>query len=132
MQAAVAVDTGVMAPDTHRRACEWTAERLTATDVGRGATYHLRGRDGERIRVAGRHIEGRQPNYFHLGQTLAGGPFDDVVVVLFNPDWSVGYAYRVPLAAAVAHHRQPGKQGCRLMIRGNDSWRRDPGIERLA
>lgn len=121
-----------MASDTHKRACEWAAERLQALEVGRGAGYHLRGREGGRIRVAGRHIEGRQPTYFHLGQTLAGEPYDEVVVVLFNPDWSVNYAYRLSLAAAIAHHKKPGRQDCRLMIRGDDSWRRDARIERLA
>lgn len=121
-----------MAVETHERACEWAAELLDASGVGSDATYHLRGREGRRIRVAGRHIEGRQPNYFDLGKTLAGEPFDDVVVVLFNADWSIDYAYRVPLAAAVAHHKQPGRQGCRLMIRGDDAWRGDIEVEKLA
>jgi hypothetical protein len=117
---------------THERARGWTADRLGATDAGRGAGYHLRGRDGRRIRVAGRHIEKRTPNYFHLGSSLDGDPFDDAVVVLFRPDWSVEYAYRVPLSTAKRHYRQPGRQGCRLMIRGNDDWRRDPEVELLA
>lgn len=92
-----------MARETHERACEWAAGRLDAVDVGRGATYHLRGRDGRRVHVAGRHIEGRQPNYLHLGKTLAGDPFDDVVVVLFNSDWSISYAYRVDLTRFRGH-----------------------------
>jgi hypothetical protein len=121
-----------MAAETHQRAREWAATRLDAVDVGFGATYHLRDRQGRRVRVAGRHIGGRQPNYFNLGATLASDPFDDVVVVLFNTDWSVRYAYRVPLAAAIAHHKQPGRQGCRLMIRGDDSWRGDSEVERLS
>lgn len=100
-----------MAVHTHERARSWAADRLDAVDVGSGGTYHLRGRDGRRLRVARRHIEGRQPNYFSLGSTLAGDPFDDVIVVLFEPDWSVRYAYRVPLEAAVRHHRQPGQPG---------------------
>jgi hypothetical protein len=120
-----------MAPDTHRRAREWSADRLGADDVGAGATYHLRGADGRRIRVAGRHVRGREPNFFELGPSLSGDPFDEVVVVLFENDWSVRYAYRVSLDAAIDHHKQPGVQGCRLMIRGDDSWRSDPRIERL-
>jgi len=104
-----------------------------AEEVGRGATYHLRGRDGRRIRVAGRHIESRQPNYFHAGQSLEGDPFDNLVVVLFRSDWTVEYAYRLPLDAVRHHHKQPGRQACRLMIRGGDSWRldRDRGVEAL-
>lgn len=117
---------------THERARAWAADRVGAEDTGGQGPFHLRGRDGRRIRVAGRHIEGRQPNYFSLGDTLAGSPFDDVVVVLFNNDWSVKYAYRLPLSAAVTHHNQPGRQGCRLGIRGDDSWRDDPAVERLA
>lgn len=80
----------------------------------------------------GRHIEGRQPNYFALGSTLRGVPFDDIAVVLFNGDWSVKYAYRLPLDAANRHHKQPGVQGCRLMIRGDDGWRLDGAVEQLA
>jgi hypothetical protein len=90
-----------MSAGTHERARSWAAAHLDAVDVGSGATFHLRGRDGRRIRVAGRHIEGRQPNYFALGSTLSGDPFDDVAVVLFNSDWSVKYAYRLPLDAAI-------------------------------
>jgi hypothetical protein len=115
---------------THERARAWAAARIDAEDTGAQGGFHLRSRDGRRIRVAGRHIEGRQPNYFSLGDTLSGDPFDEVVVVLFNDDWSVNYAYRLPLSAAIAHHKQPGCQGCRLMIRGDDSWRTDPTVER--
>ena len=66
-----------MASETHGRAREWAADALDAETIGPGATYHLRGRDGRRIRVAGRHIEGRQPNFFTAGETLASRPFDD-------------------------------------------------------
>ena len=66
-----------------------------------------------------------------LGSTLRGDPFDDVVVILFNSDWSVRYAYCLPLDAAIRHHKQPGAQGCRLLIRGDDSWRTDPSVEQL-
>jgi hypothetical protein len=121
-----------MSAGTHERARSWAAAHLDAVDVGSGATFHLRGRDGRRIRVAGRHIEGRQPNYFALGSTLSGDPFDDVAVVLFNSDWSVKYAYRLPLDAAIRHHKRPGVQGCRLMIRGDDGWRSDDSVEQLA
>ncbi len=79
---------------------------LGADDVGNGGTFHLRDADGRRIRVAGRHIEGRQPNYFALGPTLDGAPFDD-------------------------HHKQPGRQGCRLMITNDSPWRSDPRADRL-
>ena len=120
-----------MSAETHERARSWAADRLDAVDVG-WRDLHLRGRDGRRIRVAGRHIEGRQPNYFSLGSTLRGEPFDDVVVVLFNQDWSVEYAYRLPLGAAIEHRKQPGRQGCRLMIRGDDGWRLDDAVEPLA
>src|SRR5919199_727198 len=78
-----------MAAETHTRARAWASARLDAEEVGAGATYHLRDRGGRRIRVAGRHIENRQPNFFPLGDTLAGDPFDDIVVVLFDSDWSV-------------------------------------------
>src|SRR3954470_19454819 len=88
-----------MAADTHTRAREWTAERLAAEDVGSGATFHLRDGRGRRLRVAGRHIESRQPNFFAVGDSLAGEPFDDLVVVLFDQHWSVRYAYRPPLEA---------------------------------
>lgn len=64
-----------MATGTHERALSWAADKLGAEDVGRGASYHLRAKDGCRIRVAGRHIKGRQPNFFHLGPTLDGSPF---------------------------------------------------------
>lgn len=123
-----------MAPGTHERACAWAAEVLAAEDVGTGATYHLRGPDGRRIRVAGRHVRGREPNFFHISDTLQGDPFDDLVVVLFAPDWTTRYAYRLPLKAVRHHHKQPGKQGCRLMIRGDDSWRYDTsrGVEALS
>jgi hypothetical protein len=114
-----------MAGDTHSQAAVWASERLGAEDIGTGATYHLRDPNGRRIRVAARHTEGRQPNFFALGNTLEGDPFDDVVVVLFESDWSVRYAYRLSLDAARDHHKQPGRQGCRLMIRGDDSWRSD-------
>jgi hypothetical protein len=87
---------------------------------------------GRPIRVAGRHIEGRQPNFFALGWTLSQRPFDDLVVVLFETDWTVQYAYRLPLEAVVDHHRQPGRQGCRLMIKRDDSWRSDSRAQRLA
>jgi hypothetical protein len=121
-----------MASETHWRAREGECVQLSAADVGGGATYHLRDPKDRRIRVAGRRIEGRQPNFFSLGETLDGEPFDDVVLVLFNSDWSVQYAYRLPLEAARRHHKQPGRQGCRLMIRGDDRWRDDPDVERLA
>src|SRR5258705_399935 len=101
-----------MASETHSRARAWAAERLPAEDVGAGATFHLRDGGARRVRVAGRHIEGRQPNYFSAGPTLAGEPFDDLVVVFFNRDWSVRYAYRLPIEAVVTHHKQPGRQGC--------------------
>src|SRR5689334_4592254 len=104
-----------MAPDTHQRARQWACEQLPAVDAGGDATYHLRDTSGRRIRVAGRHIDGRQPTSFSLGDTLDGDPFDDLVLVLFTPDWSVQYAYRLPLEAARRHHKQPGQQGCRLM-----------------
>jgi hypothetical protein len=120
-----------MARETHARARAWASARLDAEDVGPGATYHLRDARGRRIRVAARHIERRQPNFFALGDSLAGDPFDDIVVVLFESDWSVCYAYRLPLNAARDHHKQPGRQGCRLMIRGDDSWRSDPRAQRL-
>ena len=122
----------LMASDTHSRARAWAADRLRAADVGRDATFHLRDESGRRVRVAGRHIEGRQPNYFSIGPTLAGDPFDDFVVVLFDEDWSVQYAYRLPVEAVIDHHKQPGAQGCRLMIRGDDGWRSDPRVEHLA
>jgi hypothetical protein len=93
-----------MAGGTHSRACEWVRDRLSAEEVGAGATYHLRTGDGRRTRVAGRHVEGREPNFFVLGDTLAGDPFDDVVVVLFETDWSVRYAYRLALDVARQHH----------------------------
>ena len=120
-----------MAADTHERARAWAADVLGAEDVGGGASYHLRDTNGRRIRVAGRHIESRQPNFFALGPSLIDAPFDDLVVVLFETDWMVRYAYLVPLEAAVDHHKQPGVQGCRLMIRGDDSWRSDPRVRRL-
>jgi hypothetical protein len=120
-----------MAAATATRAREWAADVLDAEDVGTGASYHIRDGTGRRIRVAGRHIRARQPNFFALGATLDGNPFDDLVVVLFNTDWSIRYAYRLPLHAAIAHHRQPGQQGCRLMIVGDDDWRSDPAVERL-
>jgi hypothetical protein len=122
-----------MASDTHSRARAWAAQRLPADDVGTaGATFHLRDRRGRRVRVAGRHYEGRQPNYFAVGPTLASDPFDDLVVVFFDRDWSVRYAYRLPFEAVVRHHKQPGRQGCRLMIRGDDGWRFDARVEQLA
>lgn len=70
-------------------------------------------------------------NFFALGPSLIDAPFDDLVVVLFETDWMVRYAYLVPLEAAVDHHKQLGVQGCRLMIRGDDSWRSDPRVRRL-
>ena len=116
---------------THERGVEWAAERLEAEVVVPGA-YHLRDGQGRRIRVAARHIKNRQPNYFHLGDTLAGSPFDGIAVVLFKPDWSVSYAYLLPLEVVLRHHKQPGVQKPRLMIRGDDSWREDPSVEALA
>ena len=120
-----------MAGDTHARTRAWAARVLGAHDVGAGGTFHLRDADGRRIRVAGRHIEGRQPNYFALGPTLDGAPFDDLVVVLFEEDWTIRYAYRLPLAAVADHHKQPGRQGCRLMITNDAPWRSDPRADRL-
>ena len=75
-------------------------------DAGNGGTFHLLDADGRRIRVAGRHIEGRQPNDFALGPTLDG-------------------------AAVADHHKQPGRQGCRLMITNDSPWRSDPRADRL-
>jgi hypothetical protein len=120
-----------MASETHARARAWASERLGAHDVGDDAPFHLRDPGGRRVRVAGRHIEGREPNYFHVAPTLTD-EFDDLVVILFDPDWTVRYAYRLPLEAVIDHHRQPGDQGCRLMIVGDDSWRTDSRVERLA
>lgn len=114
-----------MTSETHRRARDWIAGALGATDVGPGVTYHLTA-GNRRIRVAGRHVRDREPNFFSVGETLAGKRFDELGVVLFEPDWSVRYAYCVPLAAVIEHHKQPGRQGCRLMIKGDDSWRSDP------
>jgi hypothetical protein len=71
------------------------------------------------------------PNYFSLGTILRGDPFDELVVILFGADWDVEYGYRMPLDAARDHHKQPGVQGCRLMIT-DDSWREDPRVESLA
>ena len=118
-----------MASATHERAVEWVAERLDAELVGQG-TYHLRDPRGRRIRVAGRHIEARQPNFFPIGSTLEGDPFDELAVVLFAQDWSVSYAYLLPMQAVRIHHKQPGAQGPRL--KGDDSWRSDPLVEELA
>jgi hypothetical protein len=121
-----------MAAETHDRARQWACRALDAHDAGSGSTYHLRDPQGRRIRVAGRHIEGREPNFFALGETLAGQPFDDLVVVLFETDWTPRYAYRLPLDAVIEHHKQLGRQGCRLMIKGDDGWRHDRRAERLA
>ena len=46
-----------MATDTHDRARRWAANLLGAVDVGAGATYHLRAKDGRRIRVGGRRLK---------------------------------------------------------------------------
>lgn len=92
-----------MSHETHDRALGWASERLRAESVGGGGPFHLRGPDGRRIRVAGRHVAGREPNYFHVGPTLAGDPFDDLVVVLFERDWSVRYAHRLPIGAVRRH-----------------------------
>lgn len=117
---------------THDRARKWASDLLGADDLGAGGTFHLRDARGRRIRVVSRHVESREPNYFALGPSFEGDPFDDLIVILFESDWTIRYAYRLPLAVVVEHHRQPGVQGCRLMIRGDDSWREDPRAERLA
>ena len=78
-----------------------------------------------------RFIEPRYQGEASDGTTLDGEPFEDLVVVLFNRDWSVQYAYRLPIETVRRHHKQPGRQGCRLMIRGDDSWRDDPAVEEI-
>jgi hypothetical protein len=49
----------------------------------------------------------------------------------FEEDWTIRYAYRLPLAAVADHHTQPGRQGCRLMITNDSPWRSDPRADRL-
>lgn len=66
-----------------------------------------------------------------MGPTLDGDPFDALAVILFEADWSVRYAYLLPIDVVRAHHKQPGARGCRLMIRGDDSWRVDPAAQSL-
>lgn len=127
----IAENHGHVSMETHTRAVGWVAERIGAEEVGQDASYHLRANTGKRVKVAGRRIHGRQPNFFAVGSTLDGDPFDEFAVVLFEGDWTVRYAYLLPIAAVRTHHKQPGSQGCRLMIRGDDSWRRDPSAQSL-
>src|SRR5690242_9500093 len=96
-----------MSRTTHTRARDWAAEAIDAQDVGAKAKYHLRDKHGRRVRVAGRHVRRRQPNFFSVGESLTGDPFDDLVVVLFNPDWTIGYAYRLPIEVVRRHAKQP-------------------------
>ena len=49
---------------THERAVSWVCANLGGNDAGRHNGYHVHDRSGSRVRVAGRHIEGRMPLYF--------------------------------------------------------------------
>jgi hypothetical protein len=119
---------------THERALEWAARRTGAAIVQTTGPYHLRFENGRRARVAGRHVEQRRPKFFHLGSTLRGDPFDELIVVMFDRDWTVEYAYQLSFEAVLRMHTQPGAQGCRLLTTRTDSWGKalPSGVARLA
>jgi hypothetical protein len=88
--------------------------------------------DGPEPRAA--HVEQRRPKFFHLGSTLRGDPFDELIVVMFDRDWTVEYAYQLSFEAVLRMHTQPGAQGCRLLTTRTDSWGKalPSGVARLA
>ena len=118
---------------THERAVNWVCANLGGDDAGRHNGYHVRDRSGSRVRVAGRHIEGRMPLYFHLGAGVGTDQFDELVVVLFEPDWSVRYAYAVAADALPDLSKVYGNTPPRLLVGDAEAWATDPpeGVVRL-
>ena len=86
--------------------------------------------DGERLQVPGRHRKAhRDPSFWSVRYDPENQEFDAVVVVLFEVDFSVAEAWRVPWDAVGRLAVRYRGTGYRLPVGG--PWRHDPAVRRV-
>lgn len=86
--------------------------------------------DGSRVQVRARHVKTRAPQNIKVAHRLDERSYDELALVMFRPDYSVEWAYRIAWEALPRLCAKYNGTGYRLLLPGK--WREDPAVRPLA
>jgi hypothetical protein len=120
----------------HSNPCGEYAEYLVETALHGSRTpvnhpeYDVRLTDGSRVQVRARHVKTRTPLHIKVADNLGAQTYDELVLVMFRPNYEVDWAYRIAWTALPRLCAKYARTGYRLLLPG--TWREDPSVRRLA